>query len=97
MKNLEYAEAAGPGSWNDPDMLEVGNGGLTIEEEKSHFALWAISKAPLIIGSDLTTIRRKSLEILTNTEIIAVNQDTFGKQAVCMVGCGFLDRLLRNP
>ena len=52
---------------------------MTIEEEKSHFALWAISKAPLIIGCDLTKIRKKSLEILMNTEVIAVDQDTLGK------------------
>ena len=52
--NLKVASRSGPGGWNDPDMLEVGNGGLSLEEEKTHFALWAISKAPLIIGCDLT-------------------------------------------
>jgi alpha-galactosidase len=54
-------------------MLEVGNGGMTIEEEKTHFALWAFAKSPLIMGNDLTNIRDKSLEILKNTEIIAIN------------------------
>ena len=53
-ENVNLASKSGPGGWNDPDMLEVGNGGLTLEEEKTHFALWAISKAPLIIGCDLT-------------------------------------------
>ena len=66
-------EQAGPGGWNDPDMLEVGNGGMTLEEEKTHFALWAISKAPLIIGCDLNTVSKDSLQILMNEEIIAVN------------------------
>jgi len=54
-------------------MLEIGNGGMTIEEEKTHFALWAIAKAPLIIGCDLNFLRTESLEILTNTALIAVN------------------------
>ena len=47
-----HFERSGPGGWNDPDMLEVGNGGLTHEEEKTHFAMWALAKAPLIIGCD---------------------------------------------
>ena len=54
-------------------MLEVGNGGLTHEEEKTHFALWALAKAPLIIGCDLTTVSADSLAILTNVDLIAVN------------------------
>lgn len=68
-----FVNSSSPGSWNDPDMLEVGNGGLTIEEEKTHFALWAIAKAPLIMGTDLTALRKGSLEVLTNTDIIAIN------------------------
>lgn len=56
-------------------MLEVGNGGMTIEEEKTHFALWALAKAPLIIGCDLTKVRPESLEILKNKLLIDVNQD----------------------
>ena len=59
-------------------MLEVGNGGMTIDEEKTHFALWALAKSPLIMGNDLTNIRHDSLAILKNTEIIAINQDTLG-------------------
>ena len=54
-------------------MLEVGNGGLTIEEEKSHFAMWALAKAPLIIGCDITAARQESLDILMNEDLIAVN------------------------
>ena len=60
-------------------MLEIGNGGLSHFEEKTHFALWSISKAPLIIGCDLTKVNEKSLEIMTNKEIIAVNQDPASK------------------
>lgn len=56
-------------------MLEVGNGGLTVEEEKTHFALWAISKAPLILGCDLSKINKESLEIIMNQELININQD----------------------
>lgn len=54
-------------------MLEVGNGGMTIDEEKTHFALWALAKAPLIIGCDLTKVRPESLEILKNKQLIDVN------------------------
>lgn len=60
-------------------MLEVGNGGLTHEEEKTHFALWAFAKAPLIIGCDLTTVSADSLAILTNSRLIEVNQDINAK------------------
>ena len=68
----------GPGHWNDPDMLEVGNGGQTTTEYESHFALWAFLKAPLIIGCDTRNMSNDTLRILTNTEIIAVNQDPLG-------------------
>ena len=64
---------AGPGHWNDPDMLEVGNHGLTNTEEKTHFALWAFAKAPLIIGCDLNTVTNESLAILKNKNLIAIN------------------------
>jgi alpha-galactosidase len=95
--NAKGRGSAGPGGWNDPDMLEVGNGGLTLEEEKSHFALWALSKAPLIIGCDLTTVSAESLEVLKNTEIIAVNQDPKSEQAECLLGCGWWERFIRSP
>jgi alpha-galactosidase len=55
---------AGPGGWNDPDMLEVGHGNMTHEQEKTHFALWCIMKAPLLIGADLSKITPESLSIL---------------------------------
>jgi len=80
--NLKDKDAAAPGGWNDPDMLMVGVDrdnhryiyeNLTIEEEQSHFALWAISKAPLIIGADLRTITKESMEILLNKDLISIN------------------------
>jgi len=87
-RNAQYALAAGPGAWNDPDMLEVGNGGMTNDEYRAHFSMWAIMAAPLIAGNDLramlgdgrqaTAIR----EILTNREVIAVDQDSLGVQGM---------------
>ena len=78
--NDKWHNYSGPGGWNDPDMLEVGNGGLNWTEYKTHFSLWAISKAPLIIGCDITKMDNKTKEILSNTEVIAVNQDKLGIQ-----------------
>jgi alpha-galactosidase len=71
---------AGPGHWNDPDMLEVGNGGMTTTEYRSHFSLWAIMAAPLIAGNDLTAMDEDTLAILLNREVIAVDQDPRGIQ-----------------
>lgn len=71
---------AGPGHWNDPDMLEVGNGGMTEGEYRTHFSLWSILAAPLIAGNDLTTMDPYTIDILTNREVIAVDQDPLGKQ-----------------
>ena len=82
-------------------MLEVGNGWLNPEQERTHFALWAISKAPLILGCDLDKISSESLAIITNTEIIAVNQDPLGVQASCKVNCEYNSKepyaLLTDP
>jgi alpha-galactosidase len=71
---------AGPGHWNDPDMLEVGNGGMTDTEYRAHFSLWAILAAPLIAGNDLRDMRPEIHEILTNKEVIAVDQDPLGRE-----------------
>ncbi len=71
---------AGPGHWNDPDMLEVGNGSLTLNESRAHFSLWAILAAPLIAGNDLRTVSKDVLNILTNKEVIALDQDSLGIQ-----------------
>ncbi len=71
---------AGPGHWNDPDMLEVGNGGMTDTEYRSHFSLWALLAAPLMAGNDLRSMSPATREILTNKEVIAVDQDPMGKE-----------------
>jgi alpha-galactosidase len=71
---------AGPGHWNDPDMLEVGNGGMTDTEYRSHFSLWALLAAPLLAGNDLRDMRPEIHDILTNKEVIAVDQDPMGRQ-----------------
>ena len=78
--NNKWYKYAGPGGWNDPDMLEVGNGGMTIEEYKVHFGLWALSKAPLLIGCDIINMSKETQDILTNPEVIAINQDSLGIQ-----------------
>jgi alpha-galactosidase len=71
---------AGPGHWNDPDMLEVGNGGMTTDEDRAHFSLWAILAAPLLAGNDLRDMKPEIHDILSNKEVIAVNQDQLGRQ-----------------
>lgn len=71
---------AGPGHWNDPDMLEIGNGKLTPGEDRAHFSMWAMIAAPLIAGNDLRSMNKETVEVLTNKNIIAVNQDALGIQ-----------------
>ncbi|MDR3528618.1 MAG: glycoside hydrolase family 27 protein [Rhizomicrobium sp.] len=72
---------AGPGHWNDPDMLEVGNGGMTDNEYRAHFSLWAMFAAPLIAGNDLAAMSPATRDILLNKEVIAVDQDSLGVAA----------------
>jgi len=79
-QNVVLDAYAKPGHWNDPDMLEVGNGGMTDVEYRSHFSLWAIMAAPLLIGTDLRTVKPEALKILLNKEVIAVDQDALGVQ-----------------
>ncbi len=74
------AKFAGPGHWNDPDMLEVGNGGMNLDEYRTHMSLWAILAAPLLAGNDLTTMSPETIALLTNREVIAIDQDRAGKQ-----------------
>ncbi|MGD0835736.1 MAG: glycoside hydrolase family 27 protein, partial [Polyangia bacterium] len=73
------APYAGPGHWNDPDMLEVGKG-MSEDEDRSHFGMWAMLAAPLIAGNDITTMSAATTAILTNADVIAVDQDPLGKQ-----------------
>jgi alpha-galactosidase len=75
------APFAKPGHFNDPDMLEIGNGGMTDIEYRTHMSLWAMLAAPLLAGNDLRTMTPEILEILTNREVIAVDQDSLGQQA----------------
>jgi len=79
-QNVVLDRYATPGHYNDPDMLEVGNGGMTDVEYKSHFSLWSIMAAPLLIGTDLRTIKPDALQILLNKDVIAVDQDPLGVQ-----------------
>jgi alpha-galactosidase len=71
---------AGPGHWNDPDMLEVGNGGMTTAEYRSHFSLWAMMAAPLMAGNDVANMDEATRSILLNKEVIAIDQDKAGIQ-----------------
>jgi alpha-galactosidase len=76
----DLAPWAKPGHWNDPDMLEIGNGAMSETEYKTHMSLWAMLAAPLLAGNDLRSMSKEILAILTNRDVIAVNQDKLGKQ-----------------
>ena len=84
----EIAQYACPGHWNDPDMLEIGNGGMTNTEYRTHFSLWCLLAAPLMAGNDLNNMSAETLEILSNNEAIAIDQDPLGKQATQVVKQG---------
>jgi hypothetical protein len=71
---------AGPGGWNDPDMLEVGNGGMTAGEYRAHFGFWCLLASPLMAGNDLRSMTPETRDILTNKEVIAIDQDPLGAQ-----------------
>jgi alpha-galactosidase len=73
--------AAGPDHWNDPDMMEVGKG-MSQNEDRAHFSLWAIVAAPLMAGNDVRNMKKETIEILTNKEVIAVDQDSLGVQGL---------------
>lgn len=77
--NNKYYKQAGPGYWNDPDMLVTGKQGLTYEEQKSHFALWCIMSSPLILGNDPRNMKNEELKLITNKDAIAINQDPTGQ------------------
>jgi len=81
-QSSQHSTVARPGAWNDPDMLEVGNGGMTDDEYRAHISLWAIQAAPLIAGNDLRAMSEATRIILTNPEIIAVDQDSVGAQGI---------------
>ena len=81
------AQYAGPGHWNDPDMLEVGRG-MSADEDRSHFGMWAMLAAPLIAGNDIAKMSPATKAILTNADVIAVDQDPLGKQATVVATSG---------
>ncbi len=93
--NVGLASYAGPGHWNDPDMLEVGNGSLTATEARSEFSLWAEMAAPLIAGTNIASANATTLSTYTNTRVIAVDQDSLGKQGVMVSSSGGLDVLAK--
>ncbi|HEY1791262.1 MAG TPA: putative Ig domain-containing protein [Verrucomicrobiae bacterium] len=92
----KWAAFAGPGHWNDPDMLEIGTKekgqpGLTPDEEYTHMTLWCLDSAPLLLGNDLTSMDAFTLNVLENDEVLAVDQDSLGEQGRCVArGDGFL-------
>lgn len=87
-RQAELWRYAGPGQWNDPDILEVGNGSLTYDENITHFSLWAMCAAPLMAGNDLRIMTDEVKSILTNHDVIAINQDSLGNQAVRFLDMG---------
>ena len=100
---VRLAKYSAPGAWNDPDMLEVGNGDLTHEENKSHFSLWCMMNAPLILGNDVRKFIKddgtvdtdsKVYQILTNKKMIAINQDSLGVQCR-RIKAGLVDILVK--
>jgi alpha-galactosidase len=92
--NVQLAPYAGPGAWNDPDMLEVGNG-MSFTEDRSEFSLWAEMAAPLLIGTDLRTATPATLPLYGNRAVIAVDQDPLGKQGRQIASSGGLDVLAK--
>ncbi|WP_055586278.1 glycoside hydrolase family 27 protein [Streptacidiphilus griseoplanus] len=93
--NVGLAAYAGPGHWNDPDMLEIGNGSLTATENRSEFSLWAEMAAPLIAGTNIASASSATLSVLTNSQVIAVDQDPLGKQGTMVSSSGGLDVLAK--
>jgi len=87
---------AGPGHWNDPDMLEVGNGKLSLAENRAHFSMWAMLAAPLLAGNDLPNMKPEINAVLTNKDVIAIDQDKLGKQASRVYSDGEVDVWARH-
>jgi alpha-galactosidase len=91
------AKYAGPGHWNDPDMLEVGNGRLSLAENRAHFSMWAMLAAPLLAGNDLPNMTPEVRAILTNRDVIAIDQDRLGHEATRVYSDGEVDVWTRPP
>jgi alpha-galactosidase len=95
-KQLGLEVHAGPGHWNDPDMLQVGNDSLTLSESRAHFSLWGLLAAPLIAGNDLRAMSDDISDILTNEEVIAIDQDALGRQGYKIRDDGDLEVWVRQ-
>src|SRR5439155_13841794 len=91
----DHAPFAKPGHWNDPDMLEIGNGGMTTDEYRTHMALWSLLAAPLIAGNDLRSMTDETKSILMNQEVIAIDQDTDYKPVTSVSSEGKIEVLMR--
>ena len=87
---------AGPGHWNDPDMLEVGNGKLSLAENRTHFSMWAMLAAPLLAGNDLPNMKPEIKAILTNRDVIAIDQDRLGRQGARIYSDGEVEVWTRH-
>lgn len=79
--NAGLRRFAGPGHWNDPDMLEVGNG-MPVNQDRAHFTMWCMMSAPLILGNDVRTMSDETAAILLDREVIAIDQDSLGVQGL---------------
>ncbi|MDO5442481.1 MAG: glycoside hydrolase family 27 protein [Bacteroidia bacterium] len=88
-QNEPLRQYAGPGHWNDPDMLEVGNG-MSVSEDRAHFTMWCMMAAPLILGNDITNMSEETLATITNKEVIAIDQDPLGVQGLRLMKVGDL-------
>jgi alpha-galactosidase len=87
---------AGPGHWNDPDMLEVGNGKLSLAENRAHFSMWAMLASPLLAGNDLPNMKPEIKAILTNRDVIAIDQDALGEQGARVYSDGEVEVWTRH-
>jgi len=94
-QQIKLRPYAGPGHWNDPDMLEVGNDGLSVTEARAHFGLWCMLSAPLMAGNNLRNMPEEITKILTNKEVIAIDQDPMGRQAMKWMDYGDLEIWLK--
>jgi alpha-galactosidase len=92
---IKLAAYAKPGHWNDPDMLEIGNGGMTADEYRTHMSLWSLLAAPLIAGNDLRTMTDETKSILMNTEVIAIDQDPEYKPVTSLSSDAGIEVLMR--
>ncbi len=90
------AKYAGPGHWNDPDMLEVGNGGMTTDEYRTHMSLWAMFASPLLAGNDVRGMTADVRSILMNKDVIAIDQDPLGKEGELALKRGDVDYWVRS-